>query len=556
MSLMIQNGPFLASDDGTKCIGWVNPDDTETYVQTGNFRHAFPFTSAAVQSAIDSIWSSGQPGTVILAGVPYSITSKITLRSGVALIGVESAMVFSGDIPDAIFSPINGTIFNISPGITAFAANDTDLPTTPLNIGERSISSITMKNISFVGGYAGIKIGAKREMGCVYSEFRNLYFYNQTGFHFSFENFMHTTWGRIYGRTSIASGGGGMFFRASLNTVRLIPGNSQIVDEIYCYTSNITARSIVFEVDNATEGAQMNEFQVLGRLQVNRFGALTPNTISGTTVNGSPDITVSAGDLANLPIGVPVGMTSAPSFLTKDTPYYVVANDGVSKIQISINPAATVGQSVSSNGAITLRSLGYPGIEINGLNGIFTYCNFGSFNDVECAGAIVPISIVGTNAGCSIGISEIRPSKTIRSEINCYAAGAIQIESSQEDVSICANGSSTPNFVNRRARSTTITGTTTLSPAHNQGIIYSTAAGAHNINVNRGTMPLNSRIKIIPLGTGQITFVPNVVGTGVTINTANGLKTAAQYKAVYLDFVSEDRYNGTETWVLTGDTTV
>lgn len=556
MSMQESGTPFLYSNDGQRIIGLKSPDNTEQGLVSGNYQHAFPFTSAAVQSAINAIHASGQAGTVILADAKYEITSKIVPRPGVAIVGVEGAMTFSGDIPDSVFDHINGTIFNIAPGVTAFGANDTDLATTPLNIGERSLSSITMKNIAFVGGYAGIKIGAKREMGCVYSNFRNLYFYNQTGFHFSFENFMHTTWGRIYGRTSIASGGGGMFFKASLNTARLIPGNSQIVDEIYCYTSNITARSIVFEVDNATEGAQMNEFQVLGRLQVNRFGPTSPNTISGTTVNGSPDITVSAGDLANLPIGVPVGMTSAPSFLTKDTPYYVVANDGVSKIQISINPAATVGQNVSSNGAITLRSLGYPGLEINGLNGIFTYCNFGTFNDIECAGAIVPISIVGTNVGCSIGISEIRPSKTIRSEINCYAAGFIQIESSQEDVSICANGSSAPNFVNRRAKQTTITGTTTLAPTHNQGNIYSTAAGAHNINVNRGTMPLGARVRVVPTAAGQITFVPNVVGTGVTINSANGLKTAAQNKPVFLEFVSEERYNGTETWLLTGDTTV
>lgn len=517
--------------------------------------YAFPYTSEGIQAAIDKIYASGTPGTVWLAGVPYSITSKITLKTGVSIIGVETTMSFTGDVPDSVFNPVSGTILNISPGITAFAANDVDLPATPLNVGERSIANITMKNISFVGGFAGIKIGAKREMGVMFSEFRNLYFYNQTGFHFSFENFMHTVFGRLCGRNSLASGGGGMFFRASLATARLIPGNSQIVDEIYSYCSNVTGRSIVFEVENTVggEGAQMNEFQILGRLQTNRFGQLSPLTISGTTVSGTPDITVSGGDLLNLPIGVPVGMAgSAPSFLTKDTPYYVVANDGVSKIQISIDRAASVGQNVSATGPITLRTLGYPGLEIHGLSGIFTYCNFGSFNDIECAGSVVPISIRGANVGCSIGISEIRPSKTLRSEINCYAVGGMQILSSQDDVSIVANGSSLPAFVFRGAGQRVITGNTTLGPTHNQGTIISTSATPINITVNKG-MPLGARVTVVPTGAGQITFVP---GSGVTINSANGLKTAGQYRRVFLEFVADDRYNGTETWVLTGDTAV
>lgn len=369
----------------------------------------------------------------------------------------------------------------------------------------------------------------------MFSEFRNLYFYNQTGFHFSFENFMHTVFGRLCGRNSLASGGGGMFFRASLATARLIPGNSQIVDEIYSYCSNVTGRSIVFEVENTVggEGAQMNEFQVLGRLQTNRFGQLSPLTISGTTVSGTPDITVSGGDLLNLPIGVPVGMAgSAPSFLTKDTPYYVVANDGVSKIQISIDRAASVGQNVSATGPITLRTLGYPGLEIHGLSGIFTYCNFGSFNDIECAGSVVPISIRGANVGCSIGISEIRPSKTLRSEINCYAVGGMQILSSQDDVSIVANGSSLPAFVfrgwstsnNRKHNSWANT-----QPRHN----YLNLSHPNKHYSKQGNA-FGARVTVVPTGAGQITFVP---GSGVTINSANGLKPLVSIRESFLSLL-------------------
>lgn len=539
----------------TDCVYLNNPDSANdnTYAESARV-FAFPFTSEAIQSATDQLYNSGQPGIVVLAGVEYDINQNIRFREGVGYLGVPSAMIFTGDVPDSSFYPKNGTVLKIADGVTAFAANDVDQPTTALNIGERSISSISMENISFVGGFAAIKVGAKREMGCTYSNFRNLYFYNQTGYHFSFENFMHTTWGRIYGRNTLAYGGGGMFFRASLATARLIPGNSQIVDEIYCYTSNVTARSIVFEVDNTVggEGAQMNEFVITARLQVNRFGPLTPLTISGTTVNGSPDITVSASDLLNLPVGVVVGMTSAPSFLTKDTPYYVVANDGVSKIKISIDRNASVGQNVSSTGAITLRTLGYPGLEIHGLSGIFTYCNFGSFNDIECAGAICPVSIRGANIGCSIGISEMRPSKTIRSEINCYAVGAMQILSSQADISIVQNGSSRASFQFRGAGQSTITGSVTVDPAYNGGTVYSTAAGAHNFTVNKGLVPTGFKTKIVPLGAGQITFVP---GSGVTINPVATLKSSAQYKECCLEFVSEDRYNGTETWLLTGNIT-
>ncbi len=46
MARQINNGPFISDDDGLKFIGWVNPDDSETFVATENYRYAYPFTSA------------------------------------------------------------------------------------------------------------------------------------------------------------------------------------------------------------------------------------------------------------------------------------------------------------------------------------------------------------------------------------------------------------------------------------------------------------------------------------------------------------------------------
>lgn len=510
---------------------------------------AYPFNSDGIIAAQARVQQNGA-GTVLLADAAYTIDKEITPVAGVGFDGVPGALLHTGNIPDSEFLPASGTRLVIDPGVTAFAYNKTDLPSTPNNVGERAISKIRMRGISFIGGYSGIIIGAMREMGATNSVFRDLYFYNQTGPNFSFENFMHCSWGRIYARNTLLSGGG-MFFRASLDHLKLIPGNSQIVDEIYSYTPSRNTRSIVFESRNPTEGAQMNEFTVLGRLQVNRFGG-SVLTISGTTTNGSADIVVSAGDISTLPIGMPIGFAgSAPSFLDKDTPYYVVANDGVSKIQISKSIAATAGQTISSTGTISMKTNGYPGLEIHGMGGSFTYCHFGLFNDIECANAIVAVSVKETVGACTLGISEIYTAATIRSAINLYGAGALQIPSSASDVSIVSSAGSSPNFIFRGAGQRTLTGNTTLTASHNQSRLDCNSATPMSITVNKGFAPNGFSCEITQIGAGQVTIV---AGSGVTINPTATLKTAGQYKRVFLRMTVDDRYNGTETWLLTGDT--
>lgn len=509
--------------------------------------------SAGIIAAMQEAYALGG-GTVQLENAPYTIDQEIPLLSGVSLVGVPGRFTFTGLVPDSNFVPTTGTIFNISAGVIGLSYNKDDQATTPANIGERSISRIRISNISFVGGLVGLIIGGMRDMGAMFSTFKDLYFFNQTGYHFSFENFMHCVFGRITGRNTLASGGGGMFFRCSLKTSELIPGNSQIVDEIYSYTITRTGRSIVFESRNPTEGCQMNEFVVLGRLQTNRFAG-SMLTIAGTVVSGSADITVASGDLVNLPVGVPVGFAgSAPNFLDKDTTYYVVVNNGVDKIQISKNRAATSGQTITANGAVSLKTNGYPGVEIHGFGGIFTYCHFGLFNDIECVEPLTAISVNSTNAGCTFGISELRsqPTSPTRSIINLYAAGSINIVSSAHDLQICKDASSTPNFVYRHASARTLTGSTILDSSHNQCKIDTTSATAMNLTLNKGTLPFGAELEVSQLGAGQVTFVP---GSNVTIHPAGTLKISGQYKRAKLRMIADDRYNGTETWLLTGDLT-
>ena len=95
---------------------------------------------------------------------------------------------------------------------------------------------------------------------------------------------------------------------------------------------------------------------------------------------------------------------------------------------------------------------------------------------------------------------------------------------------------------------TTQSGTTyTLALADQGTVVEFTNAGAVALTVPINAsvaFPVGTTIGILQYGAGQVT-----IGGSATLRSANGLKTAAQYSAVWL------RKRATDEWVVSGDTT-
>lgn len=96
---------------------------------------------------------------------------------------------------------------------------------------------------------------------------------------------------------------------------------------------------------------------------------------------------------------------------------------------------------------------------------------------------------------------------------------------------------------------TTQSGTTyTLALTDRGKVVEFTNASAVALTVPTNAsvaFPVGTTIGILQYGAGQVT----ISGAGVTLRSANGLKTALQYSTVWI------RKRATDEWVVSGDTT-
>lgn len=530
MARQINNGPFLANDDGKKFIGWTNPDDTETFIQTGNYRHAFPFTSEGIRSAISSIWSTGKPGLVILADVDYAVDSDIQLLPGVSVKGQGGLITLVGDIPDQNFTITGGTRLILSPGVTGFVWNNIDKVSEETNIAENAITDSCIDGIAFIGGKRAIDIGAYNAMGAMRCSFTNLYGMEQTDdYAFDFKNFQHCWFDQIYASTQLDSGSGIRF--ASMLSSTLYPGNSEF-GEIYTFCKNRKNKPITFEASGPA-GCILNQLKVYGRLQGNRYGAASPDVISFTT-NGTANITVP--DASVFQLGSPIVFAStAPTNFTVGVVYFVkTLNTSTNVITLCEDPwgaAITAGSSSSYNASYS----GWPSIMFTASNSANSIKN-SDFGQLDCeAFGNVAALIVGKTRNCKAFLSEIMTSSTSTALV-CRDA-EISLETS--GINVTQDQSSNFGFSSvwcaPKPYQYNGAGFTLDNTWNGRRVRYT---GTADITITvPNTLPKGFVFEITPTGaTGIVTFA--AAAGGAVFSFGSKLRTAGQYATAKLAVIA------------------
>ena len=520
-------------------------DAVETaMIAQGNVTLAYPYTSAGIQAAVDRIVASGKPGTVVYASEQYSVTQNVPLVSGVSHLGVFVKLAFSGNVPDATFSPVDGTIINIAAGVEFLTHNSTDLASQPANVAPLALTGVTIKNMAFIGGKGAVKMGALYSMGPTYCLFENLYFKNQVDYHFWVENFQHCEFKNFHGRNDLPSTGG-YHFKMSLNA-NLLPGNSHFEGEIFSYSTSRFAKNFVFEA-RGLAGCQMNEIVSNARMQANRYGDVaTSYTVS--TTSGSPNVVFSTpAESVNFPVGMPLVFTSAtPNFLAANSVYYVVSNNGTDTITISNTPGSST-VSVSQTASFTIKGSGFPAVIIWGNNNsLINNCDFGRNFDIEANGNVCALSMYRVFNG-RIGLNEVMGSQTdtaisARSCPTVIDCGNIATITTDFD-DFLTNTVTAVN--NAKAGNVYTTAGETLTSGRHQCIMLVNSATPVTITVPTKLVS-GFTVSIVQVGAGQVT----VAGSGVTVNGRNGLKTAGQYARININ-----QYNKT-SYIVSGDTAV
>ncbi len=549
------NGVFLYSDDGKRIAGIVHPNGEESALELSDNVHAFPFTSYAVQSAIDAIYYSGRPGVVRLAGVPYSITSDITLRPGVSLSGILGIFDYLGYVPDEEPTPTTGTIFNLSPGVIGLKYNNVDQPNpVPAELADTAGTAINIEGITFIGGLRAIHTGAKNILGLHFGKVKNCRFFNQSSEHYIFDNFMHMEFKNLWAWNSLPNVvAGGCVYRASRlrkadSSVALLPGNSICLGTIFAWTNSFLGRG--FEITGLD--AQLNELNfAAARSQFNRHGPLTAADIV-LTANSTQNFVVSDNsqfDLCQIgmPLAIPAG--SADSLgLFNGTVYFVVSRDpNTNSITLNDTPLqVSANITASGNGDVAVKCGGFPGLLLAGdPTGSVTASNFGSW-DLECKGAVA--TVVTRNAKGALFIQEIMPSDTNTGfALRNSSIEFEYIDSAPVSMDSSSNVACTFRQVNGGSW-THSSGNITLGPEWNNRAVRYTGSADITVTVPR-TLPRGFKCEFYCSSTGQITWVQ---GTGAVLQkSAATLKTQGSFAETKIQYLSGS--SGGTVYKVSGD---
>lgn len=506
---------------------------------------AYPYNSDGIDAAITSIVQSGKPGTVKYLAQDYSITRDIVLANNVSHVGVPAALTFSGDVPDADFTVTGGTRFILSAGVTGFKHNNVDKAVEETNIAEESCTGVNLYGITFIGGKRAIDAGAYHAMGMVFSEFDQLYGMDQTDdFAFNFVNFQHCEFGRIYTSSQLTAGSG-IRLGAALSAT-LLPGNSTVRGELFTYCKNRKNRSIVIE-SYGPSGCVLNQMKVAGRLQGNRYGAATPDSITMTFTNASPDIGVAnATHFDTLQIDMPVAFDTAVAGFSVRTVYYVrTRNTGNQTITLAEAPYSTVSLNATATTSGVSRCSGYPSLEIVGRNGCaISHSDFGLI-DAEAFGNVCAVSISKTRF-CVGYLAEIMTSATntalaCRDVVQGLTYGG-QVSLTQDESALYGQVTVQNDAGGPFAYSG---GSFTLDASHNNRMYRYTGTSDITITVPNN-LPKGFEFGITATGaTGIVTFAAS--SGGAVFSFGNKLRTSGQYATAYLRNIANRVFS------LTGD---
>ena len=475
--------------------------------------HAFPFNDIGIRAAVNAVAKVGA-GAVKYAGVRYKINSEIELKKGVKHKAVLGDLDFTGYLPDAAPTPVGGTIFDIAPGVTAFVHNHVDQPNpVPAQLADTSVSGVEIDGITFVGGLRAIHTGANNVLGLTFSEVKNCRFFNQTEEHYIFRNFQQSNFSNLFCFNSLPGVvAGGMVFDISRlkdagGVNALIPGNSCFSGILFGWTNQFLGRGFSFD---GIDG-QLNECSFKGRLQFNRYASQTTAVdIVATMATGSANFTVSDnGQFALCQVGMPLAIpvtSAAVGAVSNGTVYFVSSrNPATNEITLNEFPNKFVSNlTANSNGPVTLKCGGFPGIEVSGDDtGSITAMNLGDI-DVECKGNVA--GIVARNAKFIAHILEIMPSDTDTAIVprNCDMgityAGQANIT---HDTSASHGAFRATNLAGGSINYNG--GGFTLNTSHSQQIMRYSGAGDIVITYPR-TLPKGFQHKTVCTSTGQVTY--------------------------------------------------
>lgn len=509
-----------------------------------------PRTSAGINAAVEAIVAAGCIGTVLYEDAEYVIDAPINLHHGISHIGVAAKFAYGADVPENDMTITGGTRFNVSAGVTPFAWNNTDKGSDEVNMASFALNNCKFYGIVFNGGARGISFGALRAMGFTFCEFDELYGFNQTDrYSFDFNNFQYSRFGNIFSRNDLATESGGVRFSSRLSTT-LYPGDSVLFGRIFVQTYQYLNRGIVFEVSGPA-GCALNDMKVSGVMHCNRYGnPSTPATISMTSVSGTPDLSVSAGDFAKLPLGMPVVfITTAPTGIPLKTIHYVYSrNTGNNSVTLAETHYATAPVTLTSSGTYAATYSGFPAIEFNATHSsnAFTFSDFGMMNAAPTYGIV---SLTAEKwRGSKGGLYTFSNSPTDTSLAIRDCDGRIEYSGTNyitQDQSAL--------FGNLAVKNTSVGalyysgGSFTLNSSYEGRTIR--YAGTTDITITvPATLPRGFQFEIVTTGaTGIVTFSP---ASGAYLFSKNGYRTNGQYAAMRMKNISNNAYS------VTGDTQV
>jgi len=302
-----------------------------------------------IQAAIDYINSAGG-GVLELKGGVYDVTSSIQLRSGVKIIG-EGYEISNGSIL------VGGTILqgNSTDNCFVHNASDTTPPADLIEIYSESVYGISLIGMAFEKFLTPVHIGSLNASGAFFSEFRDLFSTNSTGWGFYFENCSLSNFTNLTARDMAFGAVGGMMFRTSHTSYN--HGNSSY-RFLFVEAGKDLTRGIVYQARNGSAFNDNNIFHI----QCNTGGTFQSQVT--TMVNGSADITVTDG--ARFPVDMPVSFDATLNGFNKLETYFVVSQIGnvirLSKAQGDLANAKVATGSV----AVNIITYGFPGVEVCG----------------------------------------------------------------------------------------------------------------------------------------------------------------------------------------------
>ena len=228
--------------------------------------------SATIQDAIDRLESNGG-GEIRLRTGTYRITSTITLRNGVFIIGIRPKLSFDQVCPDLGFNITGGTILQATTGgVTCLSANITADPS-----NDDPLSNIEIANIGFKGFETVIRCGNTNHLGFGFGNLHDLYIDAEdptgaprTDIAFILYNFQHLQINNV------------KFFnvdqaiQAVSDHVTCQPGNS-IWSDVYAYINPSSGRK--YEIEFLAGPKNLNAITLL-RPQVNWFKVNAPGNDS------------------------------------------------------------------------------------------------------------------------------------------------------------------------------------------------------------------------------------------------------------------------------------